>query len=325
MSGFWEGRDVFVTGATGFIGGRLVREILEAGADVTVLTREANRAEDLAAAGAEVQEGDVTDPDGFAIGDPDTVIHAAAWIAFGIPSSKEKLFRATNVAGTENVLAAAKDAGVDVFCHVSSVAAIGPTPGGLYPEERAVEKRYPEFQNLYAETKHAAHEHVLENHGGMRLVVPMPSVVLGVGSGFQGLMEAFLEGNVWRLTGDNPTGFVHVEDVVEGTLGALEHGEGCYIFNDRNLTLGELWDTFAEASGQPAPDRTAPLWAAKLLAHVVQAPYKLAGKVPPLSVEMIEALEVPLTYSSRRARDELGWEPAMGERLPSDFTQLQSR
>jgi dihydroflavonol-4-reductase len=323
MSGFWGGREVFVTGATGFIGGRLARAVVDRGADVTALTRDADRAADLAEAGAEVVEGDITEPDGFDIGDPDVVIHAAAWVAFGIPSAKEGVYRATNVDGTKHVLAAAKDADVEVFCHMSSVAAIGPTPGGLYPEERAVEKRYPEFQNLYAETKHEAHEHVLENHGSMRTVIPMPSVVLGIGGDFQGLMESLLEGTLWRIEGDNPTGYVHVDDVVDGTLRALQHGEGPYIFNELNVTLNELWDLFADVTDEPAPEREAPLWAAKAFAYLLQAPYKLAGKVPPLSVELIEALEVPLTYSSRRARAELKWEPAMEDHLAEDFQQLQ--
>jgi nucleoside-diphosphate-sugar epimerase len=323
MSGFWADREVLVTGATGFIGGRLAEAIMDRGGHVRALTRDASRAEFLAEQGAEVVEGDITEPDGFAIGDPDVVIHAAAWVAFGIPSSKQEIYRATNVDGTKHVLAAAKEASVGRFCHMSSVAAIGPTPGGLYPEERATTKRYPEFQSLYSETKHAAHEHVVENHGSLRTVIPMPSVVLGLGGDFTGLMEAFLDGNVWNLKGDNPTGYVHVDDVVEGTLRAIEHGEGPYIFNDRNLTLRELWQLFADASGQDAPDREAPLWAAKALAYAVQTPYKLRGKVPPLSIELIEALEVPLTYSSRRAREELKWEPQLEAHLAEDFSQLQ--
>jgi dihydroflavonol-4-reductase len=323
MPGFWADREVFVTGATGFIGGRLARAIVDRGGHVTALTRDVSRAEDLAAEGAEVREGDITEPDGFELGDPDVVVHAAAWVAFGIPSAKEEIYRATNVDGTKHVLAAAKEAGVERFCHVSSVAAIGPTPGGLYPEERAVEKRYPEYTNLYEETKHEAHEHVLENHGSTRTTLPMPGVVLGPRGGTGGIMEAFLEGTLWGLEGDNPTGYVHIEDVVDGTLRAIEHGEGPYILNDRNLTLNELWALFAETSGHPAPDREVPLWAAKLLAYAIQTPYHLLGKVPPLSVELVEALEVPLTYSSRRARDELKWDPDLEGHLEADFAELQ--
>lgn len=325
MSGFWADRDVFVTGGTGFIGGRLVDELLDRGAHVTVLTRDASRAGDLREAGAQVQEGDVTEPDGFEVGDADVAIHGAAWVAFGIPSGKEETYRATNVDGTKHVLARARKAGVERFCHMSSVAAIGPTPAGLYPEERALEGRYPEFTNLYEATKHAAHEHVVENHGSMRTVLPMPSVVLGTEGDASGLLEAHLEGTLWRVRGDNPTGFVHVDDVVEGTLAAIEHGEGPYVFNDRNLTLNELFDLLADVSGEPAPDRELPLWVVKLAAHGIQVPYHLLGKVPPLSVELVQALEVPLTYSSRRARDELGWGPDLEGNLEATFRELRAR
>lgn len=325
MAGFWSGKDVFLTGATGFVGGSIALELVDRNAQLTVLTRKADRASDLADLGADVQEGDIRTPDGFRLPEADVVVHAAAWVAFGIPSAKEEVYHATNVEGTKHVLTAAREASVDRFCHMSSVAAIGPTPGGLYPEERAVEQRYPEFLNLYEETKHAAHEHVLDTHGSMRTTVPMPSVVLGIGSGFQGLMEAFLEGTLWGVKGDNPTGFVHIDDVVDGTLRAIERGEGAYILNDGNLTLNELWQVFAQTSGEDAPDREVPLWVVKALAYLVQAPYKLRGKVPPLSVELVEALEVPLTYSSRRAREELKWEPNLPAGLEKDFRILQDR
>ncbi|MDX1611363.1 MAG: hypothetical protein R3185_03270, partial [Candidatus Thermoplasmatota archaeon] len=72
----------------------------------------------------------------------------------------------------------------------------------------------------------------------------------------------------------------------------------------------------------PVPERSLPLWVLKAVSTAVQTPYHLLGKVPPLSREIIDALEVPLTYSSQRAVDELGWQPSLVDRLAEDFQAL---
>lgn len=322
MADFWDGRDVFLTGGTGFIGSELTRRMLKQGADVTVMTRDAENASHLTELGAGVHEGNITDPDSIEIGDADTVVHGAAWVAYGIPKAKEELFRATNVDGTKHVLAAAKEAGVERFCHLSSVAAIGPTPAGLYPEERAVEGRYPHFESLYAETKHEAHVHVLENHGSMRSTLPMPSVVVGLGSDFEGILRSFVDGMSFSIKGDTPTGFVHVQDTVDGILAAIEHGEGPYVLNDQNLLFDQFIQLLEAVSGIEAPDRKLPLSVVKAATAVLEKPYLWRGKVPPLSTELLNSLESPKTYSSAKARDELGWEPEMERYLEEDLAEL---
>lgn len=322
MASFWSGRRVFLTGATGGLGSKLADLMLGLGAEVTALTRDASRARELAEAGCEVVEGDVTEPSSFDVGEADTVVHAAAWVAYGVPEAKRELFVETNVEGTRNVLEAAREAGVERFCHLSSTAAIGVTPAGLYPEERAVEGRFPTYQSLYAETKHRAHELVLEEHGSMRVTLPMPSVVLGQGTHAEGLMRRFVDGMSWGVKGDLPTGFVHLEDTVDGILKAIEAGEGPYVLNDLNLSVAELFDTFQAASGVPAPTRRLPIGVLKALAHLVEAPYRWRGKVAPLSVELVESLEKPHTYSARRAHEELDWTPNLESHLSRDFDRL---
>lgn len=324
MAGFWSDREVFLTGGTGFIGSELTRRMLEQGADVTVMTRRAANAEHLAEEGADVLEGDITDPGTIDVGEADTVVHGAAWVAYGVPRQKADVFRATNIDGTKHMLSAAKDAGVERFCHISSVAAIGPTPAGLYPEDRAIEGRFPGYESLYAETKHKAHVHVLENHGSMQVTLPMPSVVVGLGSDFEGLLRGFANGMRFSITGDTPTGFVHVQDTVDGILAAVEHGEGPYVLNDLNLTFEELMGVFEAASSQTAPDRGIPLGLLKAAAWLLEKPYHLRGKVPPLSTELLASLETPKTYSAQRAAKELGWEPDLEGYLKEDFARIGS-
>lgn len=322
MAAFWRDRDVFITGGTGDIGSALTKLLMGLGAEVTVLSRTPERASGLAEAGARLVQGDVQDPSSFEIPEGSTVVHGAAWVAYGIPEAKEALFRATNVQGTKHVLQAAKEANAERFCHISSCAAIGPTPAGLYGEERAVERRFPTYQSLYAETKHRSHVHVLENHGPLRTTLVMPSVVIGLGTWTEPLMRRFADGLRFGIKGDTPTGFVHLDDVIEGTLAAIEHGQGPYVLNDQNLTFTELFTLFQETSGIPAPTRRIPIGLVKNLARILQTPYHLRGKVPPLSTELVQSLEKPHAYSAARAHEDLGFTPQMRPHLARDFDGL---
>jgi dihydroflavonol-4-reductase len=322
MASFWSNRRVFLTGGTGGIGSRLARLMLDLGAEVTVLTRDASRARDLAEAGCKVEEGDVTRPGTFDVAGHDTVVHAAAWVAYGVPPAKRDLFVETNVEGTRTVLAAAEDAGAERFCHVSSTAAIGPTPAGLYGEDRALEGRFPTYQSLYARTKHQAHELVLEEAEDVRVTLPMPSVVLGEGTEAEGLLRSYASGRTFGVKGDTPTGFVHLEDTVDGILAAIERGEGPYVLNDLNLTVRELFELFQQASGIDPPSIDLPVGLLKALSRVVEAPYRWRGKVAPLSYELVDSLEKPHMYSAGRAHEELGWTPNLEAHLARDFERI---
>lgn len=323
MGAFWDGQRVYLTGGTGFIGSGIARRITDAGAEVMALTRDRARGQHLAEMGCQVVEGNVLDPGTLAIPeDTDIVIHGAAWVAYGVPRQKADLFRQTNIEGTRHVVEAAKDAGARTFCHLSSVAAIGPTPAGLYTEERVHQGRYPEYRSLYEETKHKAHVLVEEEAGSMRTVLPMPGVVLGLDGEFDALIRGYAQGKLWSLKGDNPSPFVHVEDTIDGIVTAVEKGKGSYILADQNLTLDQLMHVFQEASGIPVPKRRIPVGLAKALATVVQLPYHLMGKVPPVSRELAEQLELPFTVSAQRAVKELGWQPDLVGHLREDFERL---
>lgn len=322
MASFWRDRNVFITGGTGDIGSALSKLLIGLGSNVTVLSRNPQRATSLKQAGAHLVKGDVRDQSTLEIPEKSTVVHGAAWVAYGIPKAKKALFRETNVEGTKNVLQAAKDANADRFCHISSCAAIGPTPAGLYAEDRAVERRFPTYQSLYAETKHRSHVHVLDNHEPLRTTLVMPSVVTGLGTWTEPLMQRFADGLRFGIKGDTPTGFVHLDDVIEGTLAAIEHGQGPYVLNDKNLTLTELFTLFQEASGTPAPTRRIPIGLVKRLARIIQTPYLLRGKVPPISTELVRSLEKPHMYSAARAHQDIGFKPNMDAHLARDFDRL---
>src|SRR5262245_20890528 len=121
----------FVTGGTGFIGGRVVRRLRERGDEVAVLVRSAGRADKLAALGCEVVEGDLssTDPIRRGMQGCDAVFHVAAVYKVGIPASERDAMHEANVGGTELVLDAAIEANVKRIVYVSTVAVCRNTHG----------------------------------------------------------------------------------------------------------------------------------------------------------------------------------------------------
>ncbi len=121
----------FITGATGFIGGNLVRLLLEEGHTVRCLARKGSDRRNLAGLPAELIEGDLDDRGQLkdALEGCDAVFHVAALYSLWA-REREAIYRA-NVAGTENLLAAARAAGVKRFVHTSSVAAIGVPAHGI--------------------------------------------------------------------------------------------------------------------------------------------------------------------------------------------------
>src|SRR6187401_3300146 len=126
----------FVTGGTGFIGGKVVRRLRERGDEVVALVRSPARASDLAELGCELAKGDLGSTDAIrrAVQGCDAVFHIAAVYKVGIPASEREAMREANVAGTEHVLDAAIEANVAKIVYVSTVGIFGNTHGHVVDE-----------------------------------------------------------------------------------------------------------------------------------------------------------------------------------------------
>ena len=126
----------FVTGATGFIGGRVCHILRERGDVVVALVRDPARARDLEALGCELVSGDLDDADAVKRGmeGADLVLHIAAIYKVGIPKSEHPAMDRANVEGTERIIDAAVAAGVPRIVYVSTVGAFGNTHGKMVDE-----------------------------------------------------------------------------------------------------------------------------------------------------------------------------------------------
>ena len=305
----------FVTGGTGFIGGRLARRLRERGDEVVALVRSAERASDLAEIGCELVEGDITSSQALREGlaGADAAFHAAAIYKVGIPDSAHDEMYETNVRGTERVLDAAFEAGVDRIVYVSTVNVFGNTHGEVVDE--TYERPPGEYVSYYDQTKFLAHQAAVERiRNGAPIVIVQPGGVYGPGdhSELGNLAEQTRRGRLplmpFPQLGLN---LVYVDDVAAGILLAYDKGRigESYVLGGELATMREFVGHVAEIEGRKPPRGTLPTGVLKALAPAGPVIGKLLG-FPPNMRELISASD-GVTYWAKddKARNELGYSP----------------
>jgi len=304
---------ILVTGATGFIGSVLVRQLLGEGADVRILRRATSHLAHLGDAAHRVEHalGDVTDADSVyrAMEGVRTVYHVAAVVAFG-RGARERL-RAVNAWGTAHVVNAALAAGVERLVHTSSIAALGrPERSGGVIDETAVWTA-SKANTAYAVSKRDAELEVLRGVAeGLDAVTVNPALVFGPGRPGEGtfaLAERVAAGRV-PLAPPGGTAVVDVEDVAAGLRLACAHGEtgARYVFAAENRLWADLLETLAEAAGAAPPRRTAPPWLLTAAGALAEAGAALTPSEPGLTRETARTASATHRYDGSKARRDLG-------------------
>ena len=305
----------FVTGGTGFIGGRVVRRLRERGDEVVALVREPARAEALAELGCELVEGDLTSVDAIRRGVQgcDAVFHIAAVYKVGIPASEREAMREANVRGTEIVLDAAIEANVKRIVYVSTVGVFGNTHGRIVDESH--HRDGESFLSTYEETKYRSHEIALDRIArGAPIVIVQPGGVYGPGdhSELGNIIDQTRSGKL-KMMMFPETGFnlVYVDDVAQGILLAYDRGKigESYVLGGEISTMGDLIRKVADLSGRSAPSRTLPASLMKMAIPVGPVVGKMMG-FPPNLRELIRTSD-GVTYwaTDEKARRELGYAP----------------
>jgi nucleoside-diphosphate-sugar epimerase len=306
--------DVFLTGATGFLGGEVARRLRARGDIVRVLVRDPARATGLADLGCRLVPGDLSDESRLAAAcaDADAVIHSAAVYEVGVPEDRRPVLVDTNVGGTERVLGAALSAGVRKAVHVSTVAVFGDTRGEVVDESY---RRPPDLPHtsLYEQTKAQAHRRAHEiAERGLPLVTVQPGMIYGPGdpSSLGGLLSRFLDGRLPALPfPDLGVAPVHRDDVAAGVLLALDDGiaGSSYVLAGEPVTLRELVETLAEVAGRRPPTRTVPTFLLRGLAPLGSGVGSVLGLPPNLREVLSSSDGVTFWASSAKAARELGW------------------
>jgi dihydroflavonol-4-reductase len=297
-----------ITGATGFVGGELARQLREQGHEVVALVRDPTRAGALRDRGVELVTGDLDDPaalDRLCAG-ADGLFHVAGWYKLGQrdPSPGTKV----NVEGTRNALEAARRNQVPKVVYTSTLAVNSDT------EEQVVDETYRftgEHLSVYDRTKAEAHDIALDFAArGLPVVVVQPGLVYGPGDTAQ--TGAFIEQVVRGRRPLAPNGggvcWAHVEDVARGHLLAMEKGVPgeSYMLAGPRATLAEGLREVAEIAGTKGPV-VLPRRMVAASATLMGALGKVVPVPPDLAAETMRAGLATYYGTPAKAERELGW------------------
>lgn len=306
--GDFDGKQILVTGATGFLGSALGHKLASQGAQVVALARSNEKATQAAAAGFAVARGDVTNRESLrrAIERCQIVVHCAV----GSGDADEQ--RDVNVNGTRLVAEECGFGGVRHLVHVSSIAVYGFARRGVVNETvKPVPGAY-----MYARTKYGGEQAVQEValHTGLNYTIVRPGMIHGPGS--QNWTE-----RLFRYARRNPILFpgdgsgsahpIYIDDVVDALA---------LITGNESLS-GEIFNISADPSST---------WREWLLAYAALAGHKNWVSVPPMLAragaglvmgfasttsilrdlpELVDQFMEKVTYSTAKARERLGWQP----------------
>jgi dihydroflavonol-4-reductase len=308
--------EVFLTGGTGFIGGHLARKLRERGDQVRALVRDPEKGERLSEAGCELVQGTLADEAAIrgAVRGCDAVIHGAAIYEVGIPAGERQAMYEANVLGTERVLRTALEEEVGRVVYVSTIAAFGNTGG------RVVDESYvhpgESFTSYYEETKYKAHRIArrLIDDEGLPGVIVQPGAVYGPGDHSQlgNLISQYMAGKLPLIPfPDLGINLVHVEDVADGILLALDEGRTgeAYVLGGAITTNREMLQTAAKVAGKKRSSRGMPALPMKLIAPFGRIVGPVMGYPPNMRELISSSHQVTFWARHDKAIKELGYSP----------------
>lgn len=309
-----------MTGATGFVGGRLVAALAARGDRVRALTRRTTGLEALEASGAEVVRGDLADPASLAHAAEGVslVFHAAARVSDWGP---RQAFLAANVEGTRNLVDACREAGVARLVHLSSLTILGlPRDGRVISE--TTPPMPPARDDFYTESKLEGERVVREAHGrgALATTVVRPGAIWGPGDPnvVPRIVRLLRRGAMPYVGGGrNLVGLVHVENLVRGLLLAGEveaaAGELYHLTDGEEITAREAIDGIAEALGVARPRVSLPFPVVLAVAALVEGTSRVLRlrRPPPLTRYGARFVACHARYDLGKARRELGYAPAV--------------
>jgi nucleoside-diphosphate-sugar epimerase len=216
----------FVTGATGFLGGELVKQLIGRGHQVVALVRSPDKASLLRVLGVELHTGDITDRDCLRapMQGVDGAFHVAAWYKIGAANGAQTAER-VNVEGTRNVLETAREAGIRRIVYTSTVGVFGDTRGHLVNETYF---SHGPFLTEYDRTKWLAHYEVAlpMMRAGLPLTIAMPGAIYGPGdtSGIHATLVQLLRGRLHTTPRGVKFAWGYIADVARGLQLAMDSG-----------------------------------------------------------------------------------------------------
>ena len=305
---------IFVTGASGFIGGAIARQ-LASRHDVFAMSRSSASDASIEALGAQAVRCDLTSLEPGVIPAVDAVVHAAAWVE---PWGSREDYWHVNVDGTDRMLAAARGADARRFVHISTEAVLWKGQ-----HLRDVDESHPYADStpyLYAETKAEAERRVIaanEGGDGLTTVILRPRFVWGPGDRtIVPEARTMIEKGVfaWIDGGRARTSTTHVANLVSAAELALEKGRGgevYFVTDDVETDFRSFLTRLLAAEGIEAPDRVLPGWLLRPAAAILESVWRTLGirSAPPLTRHAVDLICCDCTLRIDKARSELGYVP----------------
>ncbi len=300
-----------VTGATGFIGAALVRQLLDEGDTVIVFVRPGSNFRNLERLKLEIAYGDLRDLASLhtALKGCRRLYHLASH--YSLWAADPRLFYKINVDGTKNLMQAAWKAGVERIVYTSTVGALGFAHDGQ-PGNEETPVTLGDMVGDYKKSKYLAEQAVMElARQGLPVVIVNPSAPVGprdikptpTGQ----IILDFLKGKMWAYL-DTGLNLVDVEDVARGHILAMEKGQigQKYILGHRNMTLREIFEMLGEISGVKPPTLKAPYPLVLSAAYASEWVSWMTKRPPRIPLAGVKMAKKYMYFDSSKAVRELG-------------------
>lgn len=300
---------IFITGATGFLGNNLVRILLQQGHEITVAKRITSELRPLDGLNVEAVDLDLNDPAqiGPALDTADLVIHSAAMIQLGW--SNLKASRKINVQATGVLAQAARRRGIRMI-HVSTVDTLTPSVDTPVTETQT-EPSKPECS--YVVSKREADEvFSAEIRQGLDGVSVLPGFMVGPWDWrpSSGEMMLAIHNNFVPFAPGGGCSVADVRDVAAGIVSAIDHGRTGekYILGGANLTYLDLWTRMAKVMDRPAPKFALPNWLAESAGRLGDLAARFLKEEPQVNSGASRMGQLLHWVDSSKAQQELGYQ-----------------
>ena len=299
-----------VTGATGFLGSYIIRQLLAEGQYTVVRAMHRSPAtnEWLADIADRVEWHTADLNDIFALEQAmqgvQHVYHAAATVSF--ESNARKAMMRANIEGTANIVNAAMQCGVQKFGHISSVAALGRSKNKAMMDENTKWQTDP-LNTGYSISKFYAEQEVWRAQAeGMDVVVVNPSIIIGAfdwRNASPALIKTVAKG--LRVYTVGSTGFIDVRDVAKAIVNLVNSpiSNERYVLNAENMTYKTFFDQTADALGVARPSIKVPVWLTEIVWRAEALRSYITGKRSLITKETAQTASHDFEYSSQKYHD----------------------
>ncbi|MBL0181127.1 MAG: NAD-dependent epimerase/dehydratase family protein [Chitinophagaceae bacterium] len=302
---------IFITGATGYVGNQLARQLMQQGKELNLLVRDPGSVNLPAGKNVTIFKGDITDEESVAraIKDCRYVYHCAAIAKLN--TSDKNIFYDVNVTGTRNIMEAALHANVQKMVFTSSAAVFGPSLNIPLTEN---DPRIESFESDYDFSKHMAENLVREFvNKGLNAVIVNPSRVYGPGpatysNAVTRMIQYLLTKKIlfFPKIDDYRTNYCYINDVVNGHILAMEKGVAGenYILGGENISYGELLKTVTQQTATKNRIVRMPIGLVKGIAFLSQ----LINRNTELTPSLITRFAKNRMLNSEKAMNCLGYQ-----------------